>query len=164
MPPSRRPPIASWMRRLWAPLRQALKQGLSPGALAAALAVGLALGVFPLVGTTTLLSAGVAAALGLNQAVVQLANYLAYPLQLALLVPFIRLGERVFGVPHAPLALGTLLDGLRSDFLPTLGAFGTSLGHACVAWALVVPATAGLLALLLRPLLGRLVRPGTGRT
>ncbi len=163
MPPSRRLPLTPWMRRLREPFLQALKQGLGPGALAAAVAVGLALGTFPLVGTTTLLSAGVAAALGLNQAVVQLANYLAYPLQLALLVPFIRLGERVLGLPPAPLALGALLDGLRSDFLHTLGTFGTSLGHACVAWALVVPAAAGLLALLLKPVFGRLAQAGRGR-
>lgn len=141
-----------------------LRQGLSPGALAAAVAVGLALGVFPVVGTTTLLCAGAALVLGLNPAAVQLANYLAYPLQLALLVPFVRLGERILGLPHAPLALGSLLAGLRSNFLPTLKHFGAHLGHACLAWALVAPVGAALLALLLRPLFGRLARrsPGAG--
>lgn len=149
---------SSWIHRLQDSLLGLLRQGLSPGALAAAVAVGLALGVFPVVGTTTLLCAGAALALGLNPAAVQLANYLAYPLQLALLVPFVRLGERILGIPRAPLALGPLLAGLRSDFVPTLEGFGAHLGHACLAWALVAPVGAALLALLLRPLFGRLAR------
>ena len=151
-------PSPPWTRRLRDPLLGLLKQGLSPGALAAAVAVGLALGMFPVVGTTTLLSAGAALALGLNPAAVQLANYLAYPLQLALLVPFVHLGERILGIPHAPLALGPLLAGLRSDLFPTLAAFSAHLGHACLAWVLVVPPAAALLAFLLRPLFARLGR------
>ncbi len=139
------------IRRLREPFRRVLKQGMSPGAVAAAMAVGLALGVFPLLGTTTLLCVGAAYALRLNQPTVQLANYLAYPLQLLLLVPFIRLGERIFGVPPAPLALRALLTGLKTDFGHTLGLFWTSLWHACVAWMLVAPLAAVLLALLLRP-------------
>ena len=144
--------------RLRGTLLGLLRQGLSPGALASAVATGLALGIFPLVGVTTLLCVGVAFLLGLNQPAVQVANQLAYPLQLALLVPFLRLGEWIFGVPKAPLALGAILHGFRSDFGHTVERFWTTLWHACVAWLLVVPAAAVLLALLLRPVFGVALR------
>lgn len=139
-------------------LRQALRQGLTPGELAAAVALGLTVGVIPLMGTSTLLGGALALAFGLNQPVVQAANYLAYPLQLGLLLPFLRLGARLFGQPELALSVPALVAGFRSDFLHTAARFWTALWHACVAWALVAPAAAALLALGLRPLFRAAVR------
>jgi uncharacterized protein (DUF2062 family) len=148
--------------RLKGAILKALKQGLAPGELAAAVALGLAVGVIPLMGASTPLGVGVALLLGLNQPVVQAANYLAYPLQLGLLVPFIRLGERIFHAPPLPLSVANLMAGFRSDFLHTLATFWTTIWHACVAWLLVAPAGAVLLGLLLRPVLSRTM-PGLPR-
>ena len=71
-----------------------LRTGLTPRELAWSTAAGLVLGVLPMPGITTLLGLGVALLFGLNQPALQLANYLAYPLQLVLLVPFFRMGGR----------------------------------------------------------------------
>lgn len=133
-------------RRIKDPLLALLRKGLSPEGLAWSLAVGLALGVIPLFGTSTALCVGAALAFRLNQPAMQLANYLAYPLQIILLIPFIRLGERLFGVPRLPLSLPTLLDAMKVDAWGTLGRFWTSLWHAGVAWLLVVPLPTILLA------------------
>ncbi len=94
----------NWLRRrLWEPLRAQLRQGLSPERLAWSLALGLGAGVSPLVGSSTGLCILLALVFRLNQVVMQAANYLAYPLQLALLIPFIRLGEKLFApMPGAP--------------------------------------------------------------
>jgi hypothetical protein len=76
----------------------------------------------------------------------QLANYLAYPLQLALLIPFIRLGEQLFGAPRLPISLASVQEALKSGIWAVLSALWTSLWHASVAWLLVVPIPAALLA------------------
>jgi hypothetical protein len=142
----------TWLRRrIWEPLLALLNTGLSPRGLAWSVAVGLALGVFPMLGTSTLLCVGVAFAFRLNQPAMQLVNYLAYPLQLALLLPFIRGGERLFGASPLPLSLPALLQALRTDSLGTIATFWTRIWHACVVWALVALPAMILLAFLLRP-------------
>lgn len=156
--------MRDWLRaRLWLPLRDLLQQGLSPEGLAWSLAAGLALGISPLVGTSTALCAGAAFAFRLNQPAMQLANYAAYPLQLALLLPFIRLGERLFGTPPMPLSLAGLQAALKAGVWAALGTFWTSFWHAGVAWLLVVPLPALLLARLLVPLL-RIALRASSRT
>jgi uncharacterized protein (DUF2062 family) len=139
-------------RRLWEPLLVQLRQGLSPERMAWSLALGLGAGVSPLVGTSTGLCILLALAFRLNQVVMQVANYLAYPLQLALLIPFIRLGERLFGSPRLPLSIEVLSNALRTDAWATLHTFWTSLWHAGVAWLLIAPLGSTLLALGLTPL------------
>ena len=149
-----------WLRtRIWARLVALLRAGLSPEGLARSVAVGLAFGIIPLVGTSTLLCAGAAFAFRLNQPAMQVANYAAYPLQLLLLIPFIRLGERLFGAPPLPHSLATLQGALRTDAWGALGGFWSSLWHAGVAWLLVVPIPTALLAWALVPLFRAASRP-----
>ncbi len=72
-----------------------LSQGISPQRLALTLALGFAVGCIPVIGIPTVLCAGLALALRLNLPAIQVANYVAMPLQLALIVPFVRLGGRI---------------------------------------------------------------------
>ena len=137
--------------RIQTPILGMLRQGLSPEGLAWSLALGLALGIFPLFGTSTVLCLGAALAFRLNQPAMQLANYLAYPLQLGLLLPFIRLGERLFGTQPVPFSLSMLQAVLKADAWGTVGMFWSSLWHASVAWLLVVPLPTVLLAWILVP-------------
>lgn len=145
--------------RVWGRLLGMLRHGLSPEGLAWSLAVGLALGVSPLFGTSTALCAGAAMAFRLNQPAMQLANYLAYPLQIALLLPFVRLGERLFGAPRLPLSLPMIEAALKADAWEAVGTLWTSLWHAGVAWLLVVPVPMALLALGLAPVFRRALKP-----
>src|SRR5579872_6178647 len=91
--------------RVVEPLLSLLRQGLSPERLALSVALGIALGVFPVLGTTTLLCGLAAILFRLNVPAMQLVNYLVFSLQLALLIPFIRLGELLYGADPAPLTL-----------------------------------------------------------
>jgi uncharacterized protein (DUF2062 family) len=143
-------------RRLWRPFGDLLRQGLSPGKLAASVAVGIGLSIFPVFGATTLLCL-IAAYLGrLNQPTMQLINYLAGPLQLLLLIPFIRLGEWLFHAPRLPLAAHQIVSHIKADTFGAIRFFWTSTWHAVVAWLLVVPLASLLLTLFLIPLLRRL--------
>lgn len=145
-------PMVGWFRRrLLDPMAALLRQGLSPQGLAWSLAVGLALGVNPVLGTSTLLCAGAGFSFRLNQPALQLANYLAYPLQLLLLIPFIRVGERLTGQAPLPLSLSVLVHGAKTDAWGTLVSLGSRILPAFLAWALLALPAMALLALALRP-------------
>ena len=73
-----------------------LRQGITPEKIALSIAFGIVLGVFPALGWTALLCLVASAGLRLNLPAMQLVNFLVYPLQLLLLVPFIRAGEVLF--------------------------------------------------------------------
>src|SRR5512145_1002136 len=91
------------------PIRHQLTQGVTPRALALSLAVGFGLGTFPVLGATAILCAVAAAALRLNHPAIQLVNFIAYPLQLLLLVPLLRAGAALLGAPVEALTLDGLL-------------------------------------------------------
>ena len=148
-------------RKVLDPLTAQLTQGVSPDRLALALALGGVVGVVPVLGTTTLLCAAVAAALRLNQPAIQVANYLAYPLQLALFIPFFQAGAWLFGQPPVPFTLGQLQAELSADVLGTIARYLVHDLRAVAAWALAALPAAGLLFLLLRALLRRLPLPVT---
>jgi uncharacterized protein (DUF2062 family) len=89
-------------RKLVRPLVDLLRQGVSPEKIALSVALGVTLGVFPVLGSTTALCALAAFALQLNLPAIQLVNYFVYPLQIALLIPFFRLGEKLFRAHICP--------------------------------------------------------------
>ena len=92
-------------RRLIRPILDLLRQGVTPEKLALSLALGLVLSVFPAVGWTTTLCALAALIFRLNIAAIQMINYFMYPAQIALLLPFFRLGEKLFRAPHLPISI-----------------------------------------------------------
>ena len=135
-----------------------LRTGLTPRELAWSTAAGLVLGVLPMPGITTLLGLGVALLFGLNQPALQLANYLAYPLQLVLLVPFFRMGARLFGHEPVPLSLPALRGAFRLDPFGTLARMGSMTWHAVVGWAFLALPALVLLAFLLDPVFAAAAR------
>ena len=147
-----------WKRRIVAPIAGQLRQGITPEKIALTIALGFVLGVFPILGATTLLCALAAFALRLNQPVIHLVNYFAYPAQFALLLPFYRAGETLFGKPHVPLSIPFLLGSFRDDpahFLRELGVIGL---QGIVVWALLAPVLAAFLYFAFRPPLRALAR------
>jgi uncharacterized protein (DUF2062 family) len=85
-----------WRRKVVRPVVDLLRQGLTPEKLAFTIALGIALGVTPVLGSTMLLCSLAAFAFRLNLAAIQLVNWLVYPFQLALLIPFYRIGGWAF--------------------------------------------------------------------
>jgi uncharacterized protein (DUF2062 family) len=131
-----------------------LRQGVSPRRLALTLALGFAVGCIPVVGVPTVLCAALAFGLRLNLPAIQAANYAAMPFQLALIVPFVRLGGRLFSAGVQP--------GLRAAALPHLGSLnvlndlGALAGHALVAWLLVAGPAVALMTAVLTAMLRRI--------
>jgi uncharacterized protein (DUF2062 family) len=131
-----------------------LSQGTSPRRLALTLALGFAVGCIPVVGIPTLLCAGLALALRLNLPAIQAANYAAMPLQLALIVPFVRMGGWIVtGQPARWAALGALMH-LR--MLPLTANMTTLAAQALLAWLLAAIPTVALLTASLTLMLRRI--------
>lgn len=122
--------------------------GLSPGKLALTVCIGSAVGILPLPWGTTLLCVLLGYLFKLNHVVLQSLNYLFYPLQLALLIPYCKLGSRLFpwGPPLPPVTLASLFHRHISD---TLNLFGWAILKALAAWLITAPPAALLLYLVL---------------
>jgi hypothetical protein len=73
----------------------------------------------------------------LNLPAIQLVNFLVYPLQLVLLIPFFHLGDLLFQVEPLPLSAQELLTLLQADVWGTIRAFWNTTLRAIVAWLLV---------------------------
>src|SRR5579872_7109762 len=102
-------------RRFVVPIVSLLTQGITPEKIALSVAFGIVLGTFPVLGSTTVLCAVAALIFQLNLPAIQLVNYLIYPVQLFLLVPFIRMGEKLFRTTPMQLSLAQILTLVRAD-------------------------------------------------
>jgi len=140
-----------WRRRVVAPVMAQLRQGITPEQVALTIALGGVLGVFPVLGATTALCALAGVWLRLNQPLIQLVNYVVYPAQLALLIPFYRAGEWLFESAPVPLIdVPELVARFGADpgrFVMDYGRVGL---YGIVVWALLAPPLATLAYLLLK--------------
>ena len=143
------------------PLLLLLKQGLAPEKLALSLALGATLGLFPVLGATTALCVAVGIALRLNHPALQLANYVVCPLQIPLLLVFVRLGETMVGATPMPFSVERLVTFFREDPLAFLARFGWTGVHGILGWLTVAPLMGGALYVGLLPLLRCTARRAT---
>ena len=155
------PTQSVWARRVVTPLVNQLRQGITPEKISLTIALGLVLGVFPILGATTILCGLAAVRLGLNQPIIQLVNYVAYPLQLLALIPFYRAGETLFRQPHLPLSIPMLLERFRADTGKFFADFGLVAVQGIAVWCLVAPIIAGAVYFSVRPPLRALARATT---
>lgn len=151
-------------RKLVRPVIDLLKQGVTPEKIALSLALGAALGVFPALGWTTGLCAIAALVLRLNLPAIQIVNYFMYPLQIALLIPFFRLGEKLFGARHLPISVPQIYAMIRANMWGAIRMLWTTTWHAMVVWALIAPVFVALAYAILSPLLRRVLRRQVVRT
>lgn len=114
-----------------------LKAGSSPHKLSVALTLGIILGIIPLLGTTTLLCAVAAFVFGLNMPALQLVNYLIFPLQLLLYIPFFTMGAKVFTAAPLPGSFEEVSLMMDKDVLGTIQHFWFANLQAIGAWLIL---------------------------
>ena len=131
--------------RVLKPLKQLLNEGLTPEKMSHALAAGFVLGITPMLGISSILAVGVAAAFKLNQVAIQVANWVAYPAQIVLFIPFIRAGEWLWGVEPAAINPSDIASMFSDDFYASLEIYGQSLAAGFALWAITsIPLFFGL--------------------
>lgn len=145
-----------WRRKIVRPIQGFLRQGLTPRKLAFTIALGIALGVTPVLGSTALLCTIAAIAFRLNLAAIQLVNWLVYPLQLALLIPFLRMGAWMFGIRPTLLTVVNILALIRANVFHAMAILLSATVHALAVWVLLGSIITGMFYLVLVPVLCRM--------
>ncbi|PKA54561.1 hypothetical protein AXF42_Ash000396 [Apostasia shenzhenica] len=131
--------LLPWLdKKIVDPLLQIVRRGSEPKQLAFSSALGLTLGIFPICGVTALLCGAAIVLFGkrCHAPTVMLANFIATPIELSLVIPFLRLGEIITGGPHFPLtsdALKKVLTGQASREVLF------SIVHVLVGWIIAAP-------------------------
>jgi uncharacterized protein (DUF2062 family) len=151
-------PHHNWAyRRIALPVLALLRRGATPQKLAWSLAAGLLIGINPLIGSTTIACLALAFVFRLNIAASQITNHLAYPLQIILVIPFIRLGSRIFHTAPMPLSPHQLFHAAREHPLALTRQLWLWERHALILWALCAAVLIPIIALALTPILARLL-------
>jgi uncharacterized protein (DUF2062 family) len=130
--------------------------GMAPERLALCIGLGIALGLVPALGTTMLLCTLAAFLFRLNLPAIQVVNIFAYPLQLALLIPFIRAGEWLFGVESLNLSLYSIRRMMKEDLWATVINLWSATMRAVIVWLLIAPMVVALVYFVMTPLLKKL--------
>jgi uncharacterized protein (DUF2062 family) len=144
-------------RRVALPVLALLRMGASPERLAWSIAAGLLIGINPILGSTTLLCLALAFVFRLNVAASQLGNHIVYPLEIILIVPFIRVAARVFHTAPMPLSATELLHAAREHPLDLSRRLWLWEWHAFLLWLVLAAVAVPLIALALAPVLRRLL-------
>ncbi|KAL4559638.1 hypothetical protein LXL04_031781 [Taraxacum kok-saghyz] len=140
-----------WLRKkVVDPFVKILRRGAEPKQLALSTAIGISLGVFPIVGVTVCLCGLAIALLGssVNAPTVMLANFIATPLELSLMIVFLRFGEFITGGGHFPLNSDALKKVLTGE--ASMEIF-RSLLNALLGWLVLAPLILGGLYVILLP-------------
>eukprot|EP00245_Coleochaete_scutata_P002621 TRINITY_DN13534_c0_g1_i1.p1 TRINITY_DN13534_c0_g1~~TRINITY_DN13534_c0_g1_i1.p1 ORF type:complete len:165 (+),score=22.59 TRINITY_DN13534_c0_g1_i1:194-688(+) len=92
------------------PIVNLLRKGVEPKQLALSAALGFTVGLFPIFGFTAALCGVVAFCMRstCNVAVMMVANFVATPFEISMIVPFMRFGECLTGSPSLPISFDTL--------------------------------------------------------
>lgn len=145
-----------WQRRFVQPVLAQLRQGVAPDRVALTLGVGTACSLLPFFGFTTLLNLGVGVALKMNQPILHTLNQLLGPVQIGLILVYVRTGEVLWGGAAHPFTLGEMFAVFRdASFADFLTRFGWAGIHALTAWLITSPFLILVITFGTRPLLRR---------
>jgi uncharacterized protein (DUF2062 family) len=135
-----------------------LRQGVTPEKIALCIALGVVLGIFPVLGSTTLLCSAAALVFRLNLPAIQFVNYLIYPLQLILFLPFLRVGSRIAGAAPVTMSMQDVLAMIQADPWRLIKMLWTASLGAMAIWLILSPLGVAALYFTLAPALRRLRR------
>ncbi len=138
------------------PIKKLLLQGTSPRSIAFGIAGAAVIGVFPVLGSTTILCTVFALSFRLNLPLVQLINLSVYPLQLILLIPFMKLGEMFFRFEIMRYGLNDIIKMISENTFHSIMVLWNVTLQAIGAWLIVAPITSLIIYLILHQLFQRI--------
>lgn len=157
------PPTASssrlkrfWRDRVVGLIHTQLTQGFTPQKISLTIALGCGFGIFPIFGATSTLCGIAGLALKLNQPVIQLINWLISPLQLSLILVFVRIGEWLVRAQPVSFSIPELFRKFHESPAKFMQEFGLTGLHGIIAWAVITPFFASLIYFLLLPALKKM--------
>lgn len=116
-----------------------LRQGTSPDRLGWTISTGITLGIFPVLGLRAWLCLLAGWIFKLNQPVLHAFKSLVYPLHVLLIIPFIQMGQWIYGKEPLRISIGMLKSELAEGAVHFWEEFGWVIIRASTAWLLVAP-------------------------
>ena len=122
-----------------------LKQGLTPKELSQSIIVSGLISIIPILGVSTFMITAVSLKRKLNLPVMISLSYLMWPVQILLIIPFIRVGEFIFSVPRHHHSVEEIISSFQNSFFQTLSQLYFELLCGLGGWLLTaVPVAIGI--------------------
>lgn len=145
----------TWLQdKVVKPFKQYVTEGAEPSLLAWSASTGFTAGLCPLLGVSTVLALVLhfllkTCSVHLHLPMLLLANLVSVPVEVACILPFMRLGEFIIRAPKLDAAPVAIKDMIFSN----PGAALKGIGHALIGWLLAAPIIIVVLAQILKPIL-----------
>jgi len=120
-----------------------LKQGLSPKELSQSIIVSGLISTVPILGLSTFVITSVSLKRKLNLPVMIGLSYLMWPVQILLIIPFIRVGEFIFSVPRNHHTVEEIISSFQESFFQTLSHLSIELLCGLGGWFITAVPVAG---------------------
>lgn len=121
--------------RVLIPLSNIRKQEFSSETLALSVSIGIIGGAFPVFGFATYICLILTLIFKQNIIIVQVANWLVYPLQFILLIPFMKLGNSIITGSELTITMNQVVIAFQSGLLTGIREIGIISLYAIIAWA-----------------------------
>jgi len=126
--------------RVLIPISNIRKQGFSSETLALSVSIGIIGGAFPVLGFASYVCLLLTLVFKQNIIIVQVVNWLAYPLQILLLIPFMKLGNSIFAGGDLTITMHQVVIAFQSGLMNGIREIGMFSLYGVIAWvALSIP-------------------------
>ena len=123
------------------PVSNIRKQGFSSETLAMSISIGIIGGAFPVIGLASYVCLLLTLAFRQNIIIVQVVNWLVYPLQILLIIPFLRIGNSIFSGGQFTITLHQIVVAFQGGLLNGIKLIGLISLYGIIAWvAIAIPA------------------------
>lgn len=126
-----------FLRTVILPVVFSLRRGTSPHKVTLTIVLGLTIGLIPVIGISTAILIALAVHMKLNMIIIQIANFVVYPLHILFYIPFFKLGLLLHPSENAPNTFHEFFMMARESWTGALVYFGSATLFAVLAWFLV---------------------------
>jgi len=128
-----------------AKIKLLFKQGLTPKELSQSIIVSALISIIPILGVSTFMITTISLKYKLNLPLMIALSYLMWPIQILMIIPFIRLGQFIFSVPGNPHSVEEIISSFQTSFFTTLSNLSFELLCGLGGWLLTaVPLSFGI--------------------
>ena len=123
-----------YSKKILIPISNIRKEGFSLETLALSISIGIIGGAFPVLGLASYICLLLTLSLRQNIIIVQVVNWLVYPIQILLLIPFMKLGNAIFGGSDITLTFHQVVVAFQSGILNGIKLIGIISLYGVIAW------------------------------
>ncbi|MEP2278605.1 DUF2062 domain-containing protein [Maribacter sp.] len=154
----------NFIKSTWSRFKSLFQQGLTPRQLSLSITVAIVVSLFPIFGISTIVLTALAVKYKLNLPIMIVLSYVVEPIKAFLFIPFINIGETLFGTEHTLLTFKAIKASYHFSFWNTLNSLSYELVCGIVGWALTIIPTSIFFYFLLKELLKLFVKDSKSTT